>query len=137
MPAGDIIVVRGVMLIGTCDLPAKCECLNFIQFNGRYGCPDCFFSGTSIRTGPHSALQVYPYIEDIEERRTERCIEHADQARPGAPVFGVKGPTALSRLMPDFIKGMSIDRMHALDGGVIKKFSPYAVILLTMRIHSL
>lgn len=32
--------------------------------------------------------------------------------------------------MPDFVKGMGIDRMHALDGGVMKK-------ILTLCCHSM
>lgn len=56
--------------------------------------------------------------------------------------MGVKGYSAFSKIMPDFIKGMAIDHMHCVDGGVIKKiltlltdakyksnvFSLYAVI---------
>ncbi|KAK0174434.1 hypothetical protein PV327_010203 [Microctonus hyperodae] len=81
---GDHIIVRGIILIGTADLPAKSDCLNFIQFN----------------------------------------------ARPCVPVFGVKDHSALSRLMSDFVEGMGIDRMHALDGGVMKK-------ILTLCCHSI
>lgn len=33
----------------------------------------------------------------------------------------MKGYTALSQIMPDFIDGMAIDRMHSVDGGVAKK----------------
>lgn len=121
LPAGNIITVRGVILMGTCDLPAKCDVLNFIQFNGQYGCPCCQFPGENVRTGPRSALHVYPYVENFEERTSALCIEYANEARRGVPVFGVKGHTALSRLMPDFIRGMCLDRMHAVDGGVMKK----------------
>lgn len=42
-------------------------------------------------------------------------------AESDKPVMGVKGPTALSKLMPDFIKGIAIDRMHGVEGGVVKK----------------
>ena len=35
--------------------------------------------------------------------------------------MGAKGPTVLSQLMPDFILGMGLDRMHSVDGGVVKK----------------
>ncbi|KAK0160280.1 hypothetical protein PV328_007708 [Microctonus aethiopoides] len=33
--------------------------------------------------------------------------------------MGVKGHCALSKLMPNFIRGMAIDRMHSVDGGVL------------------
>ena len=45
----------------------------------------------------------------------------AHNARPNEPVHGVKGFSALSHSMPDFIKGMAIDRMHCVEGGVLKK----------------
>lgn len=118
--AGNIITVREVILLGTCGVPAKSECLNFVQFNGRYGCPVYLTPGESTRTGPRSFVQTYPYVEEIIERTSPLCITYADEARPGAPVFGVKGETGLSQLMPDFVKGMAIDRMHALAGGVMK-----------------
>ncbi|CAD6223282.1 GSCOCG00011739001-RA-CDS, partial [Cotesia congregata] len=35
--------------------------------------------------------------------------------------FGVKGPCALSNIMPDFIAGTAIDKMHCVDNGVVKK----------------
>jgi len=34
--------------------------------------------------------------------------------------MGIKNPTVLSILMP-FVEGIEIDRMHAVDGGIIKK----------------
>lgn len=37
------------------------------------------------------------------------------------PVRGVKGHSIFSKIMPDFIKGICIDRMHGVDGGVAKK----------------
>lgn len=45
----------------------------------------------------------------------------AEEATPDQPQLGVNGHTALSKLMPDFMRGMCIDRMHAVDGGVVKK----------------
>lgn len=34
-------ICKGIVLCGTCDLPAKAIILNMLQFNGRYGCPKC------------------------------------------------------------------------------------------------
>lgn len=121
LPNGNVILVRGIILMGTFDLPAKSDVLNFVQFNGKYGCPVCFIPGVSTRTGPRSSLQTYPYVNEIVERTSQLCIAYAEEARPGVPAFSVKGHTALSRIMPNFIKGMAIDRTHALDGGVMKK----------------
>jgi len=38
VPNNNYTIVKDVLLIETCDLPAKCECLNFIQFNGCHLC---------------------------------------------------------------------------------------------------
>lgn len=35
--------------------------------------------------------------------------------------MSIKGHTAFSKLMPDFIERIGIDRMHCVDGGVVKK----------------
>ena len=35
--------VRGPLISGTCDLPAKALFLNMHQFNGKYGCMNCNF----------------------------------------------------------------------------------------------
>ncbi|KAK0072981.1 hypothetical protein PV325_010430, partial [Microctonus aethiopoides] len=43
------ITVKGIMLMGTCDLPAKCQCLNFKQFNSDYGCPSCLCKGERVQ----------------------------------------------------------------------------------------
>ncbi|KAK0078758.1 hypothetical protein PV325_002124 [Microctonus aethiopoides] len=65
------------------------------QFNGLHGCTYCLQPGETF---------------------------HFPQAsESGHPVMGVKGPCYLSRLMPNFIFGTGIDRMHCVDGRVIKK----------------
>lgn len=48
-------------------------------------------------------------------------IRYADRASPDNPVMDVKGHSAFSKLIPDFIKGVGIDRMHCVDGRVVKK----------------
>ena len=42
-------------------------------------------------------------------------------APPSKLVMGVKGPTSLSSLVPDFITRTAIHKMHCIDNGVIKK----------------
>lgn len=128
LPNRNEIIVRAVVLMVVCDLPAKCECLNFVQFNGKYGCPVCFSIGEVIQIAPRSHIQVCPYTDQFELRTSRRCEELALHATPHNPQFGVKGYTALSKLMPDFLGAMCIDRMHAVDAGVIKK-------LLTLFFH--
>ncbi|KAF4518656.1 hypothetical protein B566_EDAN002690 [Ephemera danica] len=55
----------GVILCGTCDLPAKALVLNMNQFNGKYGCPKCLTKG-----------QSYSYEDD------RRVVSDAIEGRP-------------------------------------------------------
>ncbi|XP_074100574.1 uncharacterized protein LOC141528425 [Cotesia typhae] len=120
-PGENEITVRGALLMGVCDLPAKIDSLNFVNFNSKYGCSVCFFEGRVMQIGPRSHLQVYPYSNTFQLRTSRICKDLARQATPANPQLGIKGPTSLAKLMPDFMSGMCIDRMHAVDGGVIKK----------------
>ncbi|XP_015124327.1 uncharacterized protein LOC107046259 isoform X1 [Diachasma alloeum] len=116
-----MITVRGLLLMGTCDLPAKAEFLNFIQFNGNYGCPACFSKGENVPTENEGSVHVYPYEAEPEMRTSEVCVEYGNIASPERPVMGIRGPNAFSKIMPDFMKGLAIDKMHCIEGGVVKK----------------
>lgn len=120
-PLDTNVVVRGILLMGTCDLPAKASCLNYTQFNGEYGCPVCFSKGETLHLPTGGNVHVYPYSKAFDLRTLITCNLHAHSGTIENPQMGVKGPTILSLLMPDFIKGMAIDRMHGVDGGVVKK----------------
>ena len=115
------INVKGILLRGTCDLPAKAQFLNMTQYNGRFGCQDCYCEGESIATGPNSSVWVFPYQRNFELRTTEDSNNYARLGTPQNPHLGVKGPNVFSKIMPDFIRGMGIDKMHGVDGGVAKK----------------
>jgi len=39
------ILMKGILLIGTADLLAKNQFMNFVQFNSDYGCPTCCTKG--------------------------------------------------------------------------------------------
>ncbi|PIK53036.1 hypothetical protein BSL78_10097 [Apostichopus japonicus] len=47
----EIIIVKAVVLCGTCDLPARAVMLNMVQFNGAFGCSHCLQKGCSTSTG--------------------------------------------------------------------------------------
>lgn len=49
LSGGQEIRVQAALLFGTHDNPAKTHFLNFKQFNGFYGCPECLESGESFR----------------------------------------------------------------------------------------
>lgn len=54
-------------------------------------------------------------------RTVEGMKDHASHANPDKPVKGVKGPSILAKLTPDFVRGTSIDAMHQTYGGFSKK----------------
>lgn len=114
------IKVRGILISGTADTPAKSDFLNFKKFNGTFGCMSCCIEGENIET-ENGSTHVYRYDEQMVMRTSANCINWAQTASEDNPIFGVKGPTALANYMPDFIGGLAIDRMHCVDGGVIKK----------------
>ena len=117
----ETLNVRGVLLTGTCDTPARCECLNFTNFNGKYGCSFCLTEGVNIPLEPQGHVLAFPYQNELSLRTSENTQRFATTASADEPVMGVKGPTVLSQLMPDLIQGMGLDRMHGVEGGVVKK----------------
>lgn len=117
----DLKTVRGVLLMGVADLPAKSAFFNFVQFNGDYGCPLCYCKGENVPIDPKGSVHIYRYENELKLRSSQECVEYADTASPDNPIMGIKGHTAFSKLMPDFIEGIGIDRMHCVDGGVVKK----------------
>ena len=134
LPDNTTIIVKGVVLMAVCDLPAKCECLNFTQYNGFYGCPSCLCRGNTFRLETcGSNVHVYPYTDNCILRTSQQSVEFAATATPDRPVMGVKGSSILSRIMPDFVKGMGIDRMHGADGGLLKKMMK---LLLDVKFRS-
>lgn len=124
----ELRTVRGVLLMGVADLLAKSAFLNFVQFNGDYGCPLCYCKGESVSIAPKGSVHVYRYENELKLRSLDECIKYADEASTDHPIMGIKGHTAFSKLMPDFIEGVGIDRMHCVDGGVVKKYY-YGLIL--------
>ena len=117
-----MIKVRTILLSGTCDLTAKSHFLNFTQYNVAYGCPTCFLKGENIPIeNQGSSVHVYRYRGNTKLRSSEECIEIANQATPENPISGIKGPSAFSKIMPNFLEGMGIDKMHGVDVGIVKK----------------
>ena len=117
----ETLNVRGVLLTGTCDTPARCECLNFTNFNGKYGCSFCLIEGVNVPLEPKGHVFAFPYQNELSIRTSENTQRFAPTASADNPVMGVKGPTVFSQLMPDLILGMGLDRMHGVEGGVVKK----------------
>lgn len=122
---GSEVIVRGKVICGTCDLPAKAKFLQFHQYNGAFGCSRCLDPGGRVPVG-RTTVQSYPFRENINNRnhdQTQNFAQEALEARkrnPKAHVQGVKGPTLLSQIVPDIIRCTAIDIMHGVFSGVCK-----------------
>lgn len=64
LPDNQIIDVKAILLIGTCDMVAKCQMLNMVQFNGEFGCHVCKIPGESFELPSGGTTHVYPYTMD-------------------------------------------------------------------------
>lgn len=118
------ITVRGMLLGGTCDLPAKSIMLNMMQFNGKFGCSRCKQPGKHVPSG-RGFTHVYPYDHaniDTPKRTHAETMEAATEAlSQGKPVDGVKGPSWFMYLGCDLIRGTAVDYMHQVLLGIVRK----------------
>jgi hypothetical protein len=111
------ILIRGMVLCGTCDMPAKALFLNFMSYNGYYGCTACKQRGERLADNRH----VYRYTNHITLRTDEETQYFARVAfHQQEPVFGVKGVSILSHLVSRPVTSTSIDPMHKYSG-IVKK----------------
>ncbi|KAK3916672.1 Halomucin [Frankliniella fusca] len=125
LPDNSDIKVKGKVICGTCDLPAKSKFMQFKQFNSYFGCPKCLIEGERAAAG-RTTVQVYPFKPTLQKRTHAETIATARQAlearkrQKDASILGVKGPTLLARIVPDIIKCTAIDIMHGVALGVTK-----------------
>jgi hypothetical protein len=108
--------IRGKLLLGIFDMPAKAAVLNMKQFNGAYGCPTCLHEGTHQR-----GAQIY-LPQTCRERTNDKVHECAQKAeRSGNAVHGIKGHSILSGVF-DVTNCVPVDYMHAVLEGVTRWF---------------
>ncbi|XP_043472593.1 uncharacterized protein LOC122505177 [Leptopilina heterotoma] len=110
----ELVNVKGIIICGTCDLPAKAKFLNMMQYNGKCGCPKCKQEGKRVNN-----TQVYPYKRNMAMRTEEETLEQAETVT-NKPICGVKGPTILSLLVYKWIQTTAIDAMHCVFEGIMK-----------------
>lgn len=103
--------VRGRLVMGVFDLPAKAAVLSVKQFNGKHGCTVCTHPGKKIGRN----TRVYP-----PQMYPERTHEAAAAAhRSNCAVDGVKGLSPLAQYV-DLVVSIPVDYMHAVLEGVVK-----------------
>ena len=120
-------LIRGILLNGVFDSPARCLFQNTVQFNGFFGCPYCYVPGKSVQTSERGHTLSYPFNMESpnghhELRTNSSHVKNAEEAEEKkGPVQGVKGLTWFSYLpFFDNIRGIAIDYMHCVLLGVVK-----------------
>jgi len=119
LPDNTNVLIRGILLGAVADLPAKALFMRFKQYNGAFSCSNCMASGGRFDLG-NSTVQVFPYFRDLELRNNNDVAEFAEQAvaarrvDPEASVYGIKGHSILSVMLPNLILCMALDVMHGV-----------------------
>ena len=117
---GDILI-KGFLLCGTADLPAKCLVCNSVQFNGYFGCLKCKQRGVYDES---SRKVIFPFDYECPSGPVRDHAETFNESKTATfnnPVNGIKGPCWFCGLKYyDMIKGTAIDYMHCVLLGIMK-----------------
>ena len=101
------------------DSPARCSIQYLIQYNGHYGCSWCLHPGIPVM---HKVKEVikYPLLDYVPALRRERdSLNHIRERS-----HGFQRPSVLLNLEYfEIIDGFFPDSMHAIDMGIVKKFT--------------
>ena len=107
--------IKGKLVLGIFDLPAKASVLTMKQFNGMFGCSVCLHPGKRLSNN----ARVYLPEEHLE-RTHATIVDFAEQAiEDGTPVYGVMGLSPLSNTL-DLVCCVPVDYLHACLEGVVK-----------------
>ena len=122
---GRHVNVKAILLGGTCDMPAKGQVLNMVQFNGFYGCPKCLQPGETVPSG-NGHTHAYPYDRHNPSgpaRTIEGFRDAAEKAyEQSERVEGINGPSWFLYLT-DVVRGTALDYMHQVLLGVTRKLT--------------
>lgn len=122
--------LKGFLLCGTADLPARSLLCNCNQYNGSYSCWKCLQKGETAKIGK-GHTHIFPFDKDHpkEPFRTKLSViqdsqKALDLQDAGAKYFtmnGIKGPSWLT-FFPKFeiVHGIAIDYMHGILLGIQK-----------------
>lgn len=109
-----------IPLLFTFDSVAKCHVLNKVQYNGHFGCPICEHPGVSI-----DSVVRYCSVANVDIRENHTVWENMKDAhQTRVNVNGYKGLSPLMAIEANifnFVWQVVIDKMHAIDLGVMKK----------------
>lgn len=113
-------IVKLFIIRGTGDTPARSLMMNMVNFNGEHPCQRCEQKG--ILREDCVCVRIFPFKPSEMKLRTGlEMIEYGKLGSPENPLKGFRGPSVLTKLMPDLASGMASDPMHQIYGGVGKK----------------
>ena len=110
---------KAIVLMGTCDLPAKLTALNMVGHNGFHACPHCEQPGKTLSLG-RGHVHIYPYMCDnpTGPLRTQKSVEMCakEALRNGEKKNGIHPPGSCLMILPLFniVDGIGIDYMHCI-----------------------
>lgn len=81
-------------------------------------------NNATVNPDDNTNTVIYPYIDNLPLRTTREYKETGIEAsNTGCAQHGIKSLSPLVLLMPDVVSGVSIDIMHCVFLGVVKKLS--------------
>ena len=114
------VIFHGFIMCRTCDTPAKSKFLNLFSHCGFQSCPRCKVYGEKSELSDQ--VFVYPNAQARDPRSDEETWENGRQARlVHHPQNGVLGPSGLFPLVLNAVSSTSVDFMHCLYMGIVKK----------------
>jgi hypothetical protein len=124
---GELITTTVHLICVSVDSIARAPIQNFIQFNGRYGCPWCLHPGKTVMSKSEKGrVNAYFYKKEGFPLRTKReTLINARFANLSSnPVLGVKSFSILNKLPHfDIISAFVGDSLHCVDQGVTKQLA--------------
>ena len=113
-----VVIPKPILIVA--DTPARYSVLNWISFNGYYGCCYCYNSGTRIGKTHYYPHQPYG-MRSIEDYNADlRAVTTNHEVLPLKSSRGVKGPRSLSKFVPNLPLSAPIDYMHQVALGVAR-----------------
>ena len=70
------MVSKVILLVGTCDLPAKCLVCNSVQYNGSYGCFKCKQRGQTAKVSAQGHGMHFLLYKLIHTAQKELIQKH-------------------------------------------------------------
>jgi Transposase family tnp2 len=119
--------VKGLLLFGTADAPARAKVAKVNQYNGRFGCTVCYQSGSARKNAQNITVAgpyVFPFEEIVHFRTSADTRELGNRAsRMVTILYGIKGVSFLFQVMSHPMEALALDPMHLLYSGIMTKLT--------------